>query len=1495
MKRLPTRVPEDTHRLHINPDALSGAHDAAWRSSAMFVGSPVGAPDTGERTIVGDGASAGECDATAPAASGGAALADWFDPAASVPAPGDVAGLTNPAADSSAEFVVDTGFSSNVAEVHYTDLDSGVLADSGEGAPASLFTPPPFAPTPAVFAYVASEVIPPADSVAFINGSGTGSNVSQISQSDLYAAVPVTAQAILASPAEPPAGSTAAFDGIIGPNGTAIAHAPQGMIGSQSPHAGLDTVAPADGDGVTGPVGSFAAVTPAPAALASLANSAPHASSAATTDSAIGSLGATGAQVQQALDESGLSVNGAGIKVGVLSDSFNDLGGAAADEADGALPPASDIDVIKDLASGGTDEGRAMMQIIHDVAPGASLAFYTAFDSEQDFASGILALAAAGCKVIVDDVSYFDEPFFQNGVVAQAIQTVEAEGVTYVTAAGNNASNAYQAAWTPISGTYDGKTLTDAESFAGSLVQTVTINTEGTGHDVPLLLEWNQAYGDANSDLEMLVFNSSGKLVGTATNASSGEPTNPWAAYDFTASGTYYVAVENLSGPDPGLIKEITEGDGLPATISGANAGSVYGHAMTPGAITAGAVNAADTPAFGVNPALSESFSSSGAGTELLFSNSGTALSAPDELSPVAVSGVDDINTTVSDLSDFYGTSAAAASLAGVAALILSANPALTPAEVELIMEETALPMANSAVSGAGLVQVDAAVADAVAVPHVVQVDGSTSLTAVADNYFLDDGGSGPELKIGGAPVVTGEFSGWAPIGAVQTANGYEVAWQGTGSDEFTVWDTDSSGNFISTTGVMLGTSSALESYEPIFDQNLNGDGKLTTTVLQTDGSTSLIEVGDQVSAVYYLNDGSGPSFALKLGGADVTAAEFGGWAPIGAVQTASGYEVAWQGTGSDEYTVWDTDSSGNFISTTSVMSGTTLESLYAIFDPILNGAPAASAFSLQYKGFDYVAFFNSAYEDSDSLPSLVQTGANSIEATLDYGIDVQTSQVVADPNYTDSLTALGDTIAQAESLGLSVMVRPLIDFLNPTEIAPYSVGDWRQDYQPTNVAAFFASYQQMIVQEAEVAQANGAQMLSIGAELDQLTGPQYLSYWTDIITAVRQVFTGELTYSASWNTASEVSFWSQLNYEGIDCYVPLSSVPNPTLQELISGWTQPATGTTNPGAYAVIGNESPIQYFENLSAQSGKPLLFTELGYANDSGAAADPSASGNSPDPALQAELYQAFFQAWAQSGSSSLIGTYFWEWDPNGSASNVGPGVDTFSPQNSPAQAQATAGFESADGVSGSLALQTSGAAAVEGGASAADAPVTRALVSGSFIFHDLDSTGAPTVTVSPQNAGSGYNGTVTVDLGNAANGHVSVAWHFDLGTDAITQTITQAYEVTVSDGQPNGTATHSLSITVGGPGNDTFVFSPGIGSDVIVNATSADKIELDGFSSVTNVDELRTLLHEAQSGQSQSLFHTTHDGKDTVIHLGDHDSITLTNVHLAELHANNFIIR
>src|SRR5207248_1838949 len=123
------------------------------------------------------------------------------------------------------------------------------------------------------------------------------------------------------------------------------------------------------------------------------------------------------------------------------------------------------------------------------------------------------------------------------------------------------------------------------------------------------------------------------------------------------------------------------------------------------------------------------------------------------------------------------------------------------------------------------------------------------------------------------------------------------------------------SGNFVSDTmGAVSGTSFALTSLETSFHQDLNGDGVigLVTTVIESSGSTKLVQIGSN----YFLNSissGSGPE--LKYSGAAVVAGQFGGWVPIGAEPTGSGYEVAWKIPGSDQYTVWNTDGSGNFVS----------------------------------------------------------------------------------------------------------------------------------------------------------------------------------------------------------------------------------------------------------------------------------------------------------------------------------------------------------------------------------------------------------------------------------------------------------------------------------------------------------------------------------------------------------------------------------------------------
>ena len=111
----------------------------------------------------------------------------------------------------------------------------------------------------------------------------------------------------------------------------------------------------------------------------------------------------------------------------------------------------------------------------------------------------------------------------------------------------------------------------------------------------------------------------------------------------------------------------------------------------------------------------------------------------------------------------------------------------------------------------------------------MIEAFGSTSLVEDGSNYFLHpNGGSAVELSYGGAPVVAGQFGAWTPIGAEQTASGYEVAWKVTGADQYTVWYTDSSGNYISSAlDIVSGTSTALQSFETSFQQDLNGDGSI--------------------------------------------------------------------------------------------------------------------------------------------------------------------------------------------------------------------------------------------------------------------------------------------------------------------------------------------------------------------------------------------------------------------------------------------------------------------------------------------------------------------------------------------------------------------------------------------------------------------------------------------------------------------------------------------
>ena len=203
-------------------------------------------------------------------------------------------------------------------------------------------------------------------------------------------------------------------------------------------------------------------------------------------------------------------------------------------------------------------------------------------------------------------------------------------------------------------------------------------------------------------------------------------------------------------------------------------------------------------------------------------------------------------------------------------------------------------------------------------VTRTIQTDDGTSLVQIGNDFALrNSSGIGPVLQYLGNAVTVGEFGAWTPIGAVQQSNGgYLVAWRsGTGaSAQYVVWETDRNGNYSSSAmGAVSGSNFALEELELTFGQDLNGDGTIGPVMpIAPVSGTSVALVGDR----YVLDNssGSGPFLMYQSSAATVG---YGGWTPIAAVQTASGYLVAWQsGIGASvQYTVWNTDSNGNYLS----------------------------------------------------------------------------------------------------------------------------------------------------------------------------------------------------------------------------------------------------------------------------------------------------------------------------------------------------------------------------------------------------------------------------------------------------------------------------------------------------------------------------------------------------------------------------------------------------
>jgi Subtilase family len=421
-------------------------------------------------------------------------------------------------------------------------------------------------------------------------------------------------------------------------------------------------------------------------------------------------------------------VNGAGIKIGVLSDGATNL---AASQALGDLP--GDVTVLPGQIGSG-DEGTAMMEIVHDLAPGAKLYFATAFGSLAGFAQNIHDLRAAGCDIIIDDVFYFDEnPFVDGqtasvvsptngGLVLQAVNDVTAAGTLYFSSAGNEGNLDDGSA-----GAYEGD-FVDGGSLgllAGGTVHLFGTNqydmiSGGGGNFV--MLFWSDPLGASSNDYDLFVLNSTGTAVLEAsTNIQDGsQDPIEWLSPSYNLPGNRLVVFKHTGAQNRYFHLNTFRG-----RLAVGTAGETHGHSQA-----ALAYSVASTPAVAAWSAATpngpypnffdaanqiELFSSDGP-RRLFYQADGTAFTPGDVSSSggivrqkpditaadgVSVTGVGGFG------SPFYGTSAAAPHAGAIAALLKSASPASTPDELRTALTATTVDIMGVGVdrdAGTGVV-----------------------------------------------------------------------------------------------------------------------------------------------------------------------------------------------------------------------------------------------------------------------------------------------------------------------------------------------------------------------------------------------------------------------------------------------------------------------------------------------------------------------------------------------------------------------------------------------------------------------------------------------------------------------------------------------------------------------------------------------------------------------------------------------------------------------
>ena len=496
----------------------------------------------------------------------------------------------------------------------------------------------------------------------------------------------------------------------------------------------------------------------------------------ATDVGAVTSEGVGAHNLPAAITSTGVS--GDGVDVGVISNSIDQVGGGVDDsQTTGDLPPDPRVVVLNDDL-GQNDEGRAMAEIIYDEAPGLNRILFSTGTASGPVgkAASINALVANGADVIADDIFYLEEPFFQDGTVAQAVNAARAAGVAYFASAGNRARQSYESNYRDSAGVHD------FDPGAGTDTRSCFTGTVPNGAFIMVALQWAEPWGQAQTNLDLRITNPSGTTLAQSTtnNIVTGIPREIAVFGNGGAAVQPCVEISRVAGSATPLMKwiEFDNVSGTPVPQFDTQSNTINPDAASAG----GSLSVAAVDVDDAGHDTPETFSSRGPNTRF-FNALGTPLGSPQIRNNPDLAAADGVATSVPGFESFFGTSAAAPSAAGIAAVLRSAGASTAQIYSRMSNQANAIDCTLSATApdpdcGAGFILADLAADDTA---PVVSTAVNPSVPTGRNGWYTGD--------------VTVSLSAADPQSAVQSANGCGSFTVADGVETFTCTAVSSGGS----------------------------------------------------------------------------------------------------------------------------------------------------------------------------------------------------------------------------------------------------------------------------------------------------------------------------------------------------------------------------------------------------------------------------------------------------------------------------------------------------------------------------------------------------------------------------------------------------------------------------------------------------------------------------------------------------------------------------